>query len=76
MADVRQAQAPDGSLLLEIPAATRARLGETDLRVLAARGKARAREYLRTARRNFHSRYKRDPTAEERDLFGLILDSD
>eukprot|EP00971_Amphidinium_carterae_P032798 645772-Amphidinium_carterae.3 len=76
MSGVRQAQAPDGSLLLEIPGPTRARLGETDIRNIAARGKARARESLRTARRHFHLRYKREPTAEERDLFGLILDSD
>eukprot|EP00971_Amphidinium_carterae_P343507 6483281-Amphidinium_carterae.1 len=61
---------------MQIPPATRARLGETDLRKLAAHGKTVAGNQLRTIRRQFHFRYGRVPEPPERDLFGDILDSD
>eukprot|EP00971_Amphidinium_carterae_P014841 293025-Amphidinium_carterae.1 len=61
---------------MQIPSATRARLGETDMRKLAAHGKAVTQQQLRTIRRQFHFRYGKVPEPAERDLFGDIVDSD
>eukprot|EP00971_Amphidinium_carterae_P091532 1812294-Amphidinium_carterae.1 len=73
MADIKQAVAEDGSLLLEVPPSTRGRLGETDLRKLVAQGKTATANELHTIRRHFHFRYRRVPEPAERDCLGKSL---